>query len=146
VDAATYELDQDTLLPVDAEDLARCPEPLFASHVTNSDHPLSAQIAAVEAKMEPGEKIVLAGPFAHFPGVLDRFRHLVRTPESVVLSPPDAAWIGGSMLALHPSFDARCFTRAELEEEGIAAVHTRCPFGEFDTSLLGGSMVKAARG
>ena len=82
-----------------------------------------------------------------YPGIVERMQREVtalvthstelaqksRLPKNVqvkVIAPPNRkhlAWIGGSIVASHSTFDSECMTKAVYEEFGASRVHWRHP-------------------
>jgi|TARA_B110000090_G_C13197397_1_gene375580 actin-related protein len=84
--------------------------------------------------MELYGNIVLAGGNTMFKGIAARV-----TKELVALAPPQmkvnvfappfrrhSTWIGGSTLALSPTFQSRWISKVEYDEAGASIVHRKC--------------------
>jgi actin-related protein len=77
---------------------------------------------------------VLAGGTTMFPGMDVRMTKELTSlaPPSMrirVVAPPErkySAWIGGSLMASHPTFQQMWITRQEYDEAGPSIVHRKC--------------------
>ncbi|XP_038044644.1 actin, clone 302-like isoform X2 [Patiria miniata] len=121
----------------------RCPEALFQPSFLGSEYetapgihtlaPESILKCGVESRKDMYANIVLAGGSTMFPGFVDRMQK-----EVAALAPPEtkikivatqerkfSAWIGGSILACHPSIKEMWISKQEYEESGPSIVH-RC--------------------
>ena len=94
----------------------------------------SIKCCDVDVRMELYGNIVLAGGNTMFKGIAARV-----TKELVALAPPQmkvnvfappfrrhSTWIGGSTLALSPTFQSRWISKVEYDEAGASIVHRKC--------------------
>ena len=94
----------------------------------------SIKSCEVDVRIELYGNIVLAGGNTMFKGMAARV-----TKELVALAPPQmkvnviappfrqsSLWIGGSTLALSPTFRSRWTSKAEYDEVGASIVHRKC--------------------
>lgn len=81
------------------------------------------------------DNIVLWGGVANLPGLSVRLHKELRAllpPQDerlLVISAQDThelTYVGGTIVATHPSFAAKCTTRDEWQEEGATKLHRRC--------------------
>jgi centractin len=118
----------------------RAPEALFRPELLGEEYPgihemLTHSIARADLDLRRTlySKIVLSGGSTLFPGFGDRFLNEVKglAPKDMkikISAPPErkySTWIGGSILANLPTFRKMWVSRAEFEEEGMAAVHSK---------------------
>jgi actin len=135
-----YELPDGTYVTAGSERF-RCAEVLFKPslvgleqdgiHVTAYNSIVQCD---VDVRAEMYGNTVLAGGTTMFPGIDVRMtKEITRlAPPSMkikVVAPPErmySAWIGGSLMASHPTFQQMWITRQEYDEAGPSIVHRKC--------------------
>jgi actin len=122
-----------------ANERFRCPELLFKPSLNGLeldgiDQMLFGSIMKCDrhVRKDMYANIVLSGGTTMFPGLPERIeKEITRlapatVPRIGIVAPPNrkyAAWIGGSMLASHPTFPQMLITREEYNESGVGFVH-----------------------
>jgi actin len=125
------------------EERFRCPEALFLPSFLGIDSP-SIHEAVYNSIMKCDSDlwhslyyhVVLSGGNTMFPGITDRLTRELATSAPLcidmrvkVFAPPErkyAAWIGGSILASLSTFEERCISSEEYNEDGAQIVHRKC--------------------
>lgn len=135
-----FELPDGRLLRVRNERF-RCPESLFQPTVVWKSSPgiqhliqSSIQKSDPELRSRMYGNIVLSGGGTLFPGLGQRLCDEVSVLAAAgmrirVVAPPDrrdSAWIGGSLLASHSSFDQMLISKREFDDYGPNIVHRKC--------------------
>lgn len=137
--AKTHELSDGQVISFGKE-LFQGPEVLFRPSLIGRDSPGIHQavfkaIMSCDApiRSELFANIVLAGPESTYPGLAERLEREMKTlaPPATkigVIAPPmrkDAAWIGGSILAMRDLPAQWWMTQNEYEEHGAQCIHTK---------------------
>ena len=118
----------------------RCPEALFQPSFLGKDsagiHETtynSIMKCDVEIRRDMYANIVLSGGNTMFPGIAETMQKemMALAPPSMktnIIAPPErkySVWIGGSILACHPSFQQKWITKQEYDESGPSRHHPR---------------------
>ncbi|KAM9995487.1 hypothetical protein ACTFIY_001672 [Dictyostelium cf. discoideum] len=135
----SYELPDGQVITISSKQLFGCPEALFHPYVLGNDSNLNGIHKAIynsimnchdDIHNELYDNVVLSGGSTMFPGIADRLANelaeLEPTKRIEVLALPErkySSWIGGSVLALLPTFSEMCITKEEYEEYGPSTVH-----------------------
>jgi actin-related protein len=135
-----YELPDGTIVTAGSERF-RCAEVLFKPSLVGLEQDGIHQTAYnsivqcdVDVRAEMYGNTVLAGGTTMFPGMDVRMTKELTSlaPPSMrirVVAPPErkySAWIGGSLMASHPTFQQMWITRQEYDEAGPSIVHRKC--------------------
>ena len=137
----SYKLPDDQVITIGNE-LFQCPEALFRPsflpgmmsvgiHETCYN---SIMKCTVDISEQLYGNIVLSGGNTMFPGIANRMQKEITalappTMKVKVISPPKrkySAWIGGSILASHSTFQQMCISKQEYNETGPSIVHWKC--------------------
>ena len=123
------------------EERFKCPEVLFRPSLLGTESPgvhealyRSITRCGVDMRKDLYANIVLSGGSSVFEGFADRLTKELSTLapnmyDVKVIAPPqpqNAAWLGGSLLASHPSFKEKWVTKEEYDDAGPAIIHRKC--------------------